>query len=984
MAEFKLGRIRFVWQGAWAPGNTYIVDDVISNGGKSYICAVNHTASATFDTDLSFVPSKWNIVADGVSWRGDWLPTHLYNAGDIVKYGALVYVCNTGHTSSTYQTPTWYGLEGLDKTTPGTNDDIGYWDLFATSFEFKTTWDVSTRYKKNDIVNYGGTTYVCKTPHISAVTINLGLEHDSYKWDVFNQGITYLSDWSASSVRYKLNDVVKYGADLWICTAPHVSNDFILDQANWSVFVNGLQFENSWNNSTTYQVGDTVTYGGYSYIAKTNHINSVPTSIGGAANWNVFTTGFSFQGEWDNTSNYKVGDVVRLHGYTFVATADSVNNIPPDTDYWSRLNSGTYWTTNSVSHLAVSGTNIIGSGTGAKFDVVQANTRYAITVSAGFLGANYSNGDTIKILGTNVGGLSPVNDIIITVAGSTSGAINSITWTGYSSSWTTGTSYVLGDVVIFGGSSYICVEPHIADFSTRPDQDTTGNAWNLLTAGSEANFLTTQGDIVYYGQNGPQRLPIGINGQVLRSNDGYPLWANYGLINNIVYVGPLGNDLPYPSAGATIDQPWKSVRFAAKQIEEGYLNPNAKSLLQRNKQFLMKEVTNWITYTYTVSITEANHLSNNAFTTTPNGTANLAAGMPIKFSGTVGGVVAGTTYYVKTVLDTSHFTISNTLTSNARTLNSETNNMTGTLSYDSTYCERDVGIIADAVLYDLTHGGTAKSTKAALAYFTTAGNAYINSNFGTQITQTVAAYNFLKQLMANVVSNTAPAQNYQLLNGVVNIAEQIIDNSITVESGIAIKINSLVGIITTGLSAGVSTAIPTAINANTSISVKTGTYLEVLPIVVPENTAVVGDELRSTVVQPKPANPLLVNDNAKTASALNRIKSVIPNLIANVPVKSSTGNTVPQQYLYTSSEATATSAIGAKIITMLNIVSNGLSSVPTFVIPDPTGYDSGYSNARRLVLANKTFLQAEECYKIYYLLRYNDCTYFFSRLQYRH
>ena len=38
MAEFKLGRIRFVWQGDWAAQTAYVADDVVSFGGKSYIC----------------------------------------------------------------------------------------------------------------------------------------------------------------------------------------------------------------------------------------------------------------------------------------------------------------------------------------------------------------------------------------------------------------------------------------------------------------------------------------------------------------------------------------------------------------------------------------------------------------------------------------------------------------------------------------------------------------------------------------------------------------------------------------------------------------------------------------------------------------------------------------------------------------------------------------------------------------------------------
>ena len=36
MAEFKLGRIRFVWKGAWATGTVYFKDDIVRHGGRTY------------------------------------------------------------------------------------------------------------------------------------------------------------------------------------------------------------------------------------------------------------------------------------------------------------------------------------------------------------------------------------------------------------------------------------------------------------------------------------------------------------------------------------------------------------------------------------------------------------------------------------------------------------------------------------------------------------------------------------------------------------------------------------------------------------------------------------------------------------------------------------------------------------------------------------------------------------------------------------
>ena len=72
MAEFKLGRIKFVWKDDWSTGITYVKDDVIRYGGKTYICVVGHVSAAAFNTDLNFVPTKWNLMTDGQSWKDVW------------------------------------------------------------------------------------------------------------------------------------------------------------------------------------------------------------------------------------------------------------------------------------------------------------------------------------------------------------------------------------------------------------------------------------------------------------------------------------------------------------------------------------------------------------------------------------------------------------------------------------------------------------------------------------------------------------------------------------------------------------------------------------------------------------------------------------------------------------------------------------------------------------------------------------------------
>ena len=946
MAEFKLGRIRFVWQGNWSTGNNYVVDDVISRGGKSFICVLNHE-SDEWATDSIAIPRKWDLVADGQEWKNDWTPSTYYNLGDIVKYGGMIYICKQIHTSATYASPNFLGLE----------QNLASWDLFAESFDWKGAWATAVRYKVNDFVTYGGTTYVCNTPHISNASASVGLEADLVKWDVFNQGIVYRNEWVADATRYRINDIVKYGADLWICTAHHTSDNSPFPTDKFSVFLNGFEFENSWNNTEVYQIGDTVTYGGYSYIAKRNNTGATPTSS--PLDWDVFTTGFNFRNDWDSATDYKVGDVVRLGGYTYLATADSTNQVPPTGAYWAKLNSGLKWAPSNGTYTGVSGTNLSGTGTSATFDITRQNTTYVVTVNN--VGSGYATTNQIKILGSLVGGITPVNDITITVTGVSSGTITAVTVAGISTTWETGTAYVLGDVVFFGANSYICIDAHIGATPNRPDNDITATYWNLLTAGAESASLTTKGDIFYYGDTGPTRLPLGQDGQLLRVSGAYPKWAYYGVINNLVYVAPTGVDSLEGGYGLTLDKPWKTVRYACKQIEDGYLYKNSTALLAKNKQFLMKEVSNWVTYTYTVNIT-ASSAATNEFTA--GSTSSLTANMPIQFSGTVGGVTAGTKYFVKQVIDGTHFTISNTQGGIVRALGTQTAAMTGSLAYDYNKCQRDVGYIVDALVYDIGHGGTDDSVKVARSYYTVLGNAYITSNFGQQATQTVAAYNYLKVLVASVLNNATPASNYQTLNGVSvgNQAIQNIDLTLTAEADIDDVAVSLVDIVVKGIQAGSATAIPVGVQANTTISIKTGTFFEILPIVVPKNVALVGDELRGSVIQPAPAIASLANDKTKTISALTRIKNITSDVMQNIAITPTTGNTATQVTTLPAGDVGSQTAIDRTMVNvdvMYDILANGLGGAPVESIPDPTGYDSNFANARTQIAQNYAFIKAD-------------------------
>ena len=570
MAEFKLGRLRFVWKGAWVTGTAYVKDDVIRYGGNSYVCLTGHTAAVNFYTDVDATrwslmtsgqnwagawttgggayynerdiiryggktyicldghapaadfytdldANKWILFADGLQWKTDpWLISTLYKEGDIVRYGGRTYICIDGHTSlgtlaggfytdlsnnkwqqftdgqewkGDWTTTTYYKINDLVRNSgiiyicnlahssqTRLEEDQLKWTVYSGGVTWQSTWVTGFYYRVNDIVRYGGINYICNTAHTSNGSVALGLEQDQSKWTLLSSSFDFKGAW-ASATRYKLNDVVKYGANLWICGQGSHTSSSDLDTNVFTVFVGGLEFEDSWDILTKYQIGDIVTYGGYSYVAVVNNVGLKPSTNG--ATWELLTTGFKLREDWAVGTAYKIGDVVRYGGYAYVAAADSTGQNPNNnTSFWSMLTKGFAW------------------------------------------------------LGL----------------------------------WQAGTVYKLGDSVAYGSNSYVCVAQHTGVYpGNRPDEDLLGAFWNSLVQGASTNVLTTRGDTVYYAPSGAARLPIGQEGQLLTvNNTGDPSWQFWGVHDKVYYVALAGVDAT--GYGDSLDRPFRTVRYACANI----------------------------------------------------------------------------------------------------------------------------------------------------------------------------------------------------------------------------------------------------------------------------------------------------------------------------------------------------------------------------------------------------------------------------------
>ena len=165
------------------------------------------------------------------------------------------------------------------------------------------------------------------------------------------------------------------------------------------------------------------------------------------------------------------------------------------------------------------------------------------------------------------------------------------------------------------------------------------------------------------------------------------------------------------------------------------------------------------------------------------------------------------------------------------------------LVYDEAKCERDVGLILDAVIFDIILGGNSKSVEAGESY---AGVTEVQNN---QKAETIDGIEYARDLAVDVINNRLPAVNYQ------NLIDQITYPSLdasAAETDVINRFDIVIGILDTGTSPAVIPADFRTIPI--TVSVSAGDFYIDNPIIVPDNVSIVGDGIRSVVVRPLNAN----------------------------------------------------------------------------------------------------------------------------------
>ena len=783
MAEFKIGRLRVTWGGPWSSGVTYARDTVVQYNGKVYLCLAPHL-SVNFINDIA--NGSWGLQIDGKAWLGAYTAAANYVPGNVVTYGGTVYVCTTAVTTA----PAIINLSN--------------WATYAQSNKWNSNWSASTNYGVGDVVRYGGIVYTCNTTHTSAATLALGLEANQSSWTILFSGINYVGTWTAST-RYRVNDVVKEGPELFICTT--YNTDATFTPSKWTLWMPGMELAGTWLVGTTYQQGDIVLYGGYSYISNiSNNVGNNPTTD--AVNWSIDTTGFTLSGEWNISNTYPVGAIVTRNGRSYSAVANSLGQDPDASSitavYNSSGSSGTTVVVNSVTGISV-GNFVLGSG------------------------FNYGQYVSAINIGTNTLTLSAAPNTALTNSQSiTFVGVNSTYWTllvpgaMFKGAWNTSTNYLIGDTVVFRNTTYYAIN---SNFGYAPDLDIANAYWTTYVKHFQKNASGVKGDITYYNTTtAPQysALAIGTTSYILRVSVNRPAWAFINAVPNVYYVSATnGQDTVSYGYGTTWDQPWATIAFACNTLGAGLAYTQASTTLLANREYLVQEMYYWML------------------------------------------LQKASSYYPFTPASV----------------------------FDQTKTLRDARYIVDAIAYDIARGGNSQTVAATLAYFAYgSSNTFYNSTVSAEILYFIAALNQLLFTIQQVIIGPGSLPTtYQTANSVTAPVTYTAPTGYTYVSAAATSATTLMTILTTALTNQSTSQVPAPNSGLTAtIFVKTGTYSEVLPITIPENVALVGDELRGVTVQPASIiNTVITATNSTSnlltaASTVNMTDGATVQLVASV------------------------------------------------------------------------------------------------------
>jgi hypothetical protein len=261
------------------------------------------------------------------------------------------------------------------------------------------------------------------------------------------------------------------------------------------------------------------------------------------------------------------------------------------------------------------------------------------------------------------------------------------------------------------------------------------------------------------------------------------------------------------------------------------------------------------------------------------------------------------------------------------------------LYYDQTKCRRDVGYIIDAVITDFKYGGNLRSYKAGEFYYKYPSLATESE----QVVETTAAIDYARRLMEQIVIGNTIQTPLVVSNTFNNIKVTNIPQYVSASSASTYEINRV----------------------SSSFSI-VNTIIENGLVATPTFVSNVSESVKVTLTPQISGTPATQTEADYVSSSIVTITNIITNGTGSLPLQvsntfSNIKVTNTLQYITSSFIGTTTEAntISSSIGLVMDIVTNGLSSVPS-VSPysTPTSTIEAYY-AYNLLKENLEFIQNE-------------------------
>jgi hypothetical protein len=792
------------------------------------------------------------------TWAGQWATSTVYARDNVVQYNGKIYVCLTPHTSNSVSFYT----------------NSSYWNLVADGKTWLGNWNSGTAYSLGNLVSYGGQIYTCITP-------NNDNAFTSSKWTTW----TLFDKWNATgweiNYNYGVGHVVKYGGIVYRCNTNHTSAattalGLEANQSSWSIVDSGVEYTGVYS-AKRYRLNDLAKVGPNIYQCTTYH---TATGTFNSTNWTLWMPGYESASTWTTLTVYQSGDVVSYGGYDYVSnTVNNTGNTPSiNATDWTLLargyrvrgawpNSptlvGDVLTRNGRLYVATADTNQDPSA-------ITTVTTYASSGSSG----------TTLVVGSTTASIS--TGMIVVGAGFTQGqTVVSII---------DGTSLLLNkapDGAVTNGQTLTFTGVTAASYQLLSPGSFWLNRWSTTT-----NYVV--GDTVVWQQF--TYTCVQNNTAIRPDQDASRIYWQYYIAHAQKNALNTTGDIAYYSSTSN----------------------SSVALPIGSSSYALKVATNIPSWAKLNAIPASYYVAPNGIDRADYGTNWDQPWKTIKYacnyikSGTL------TPYAVASLTANKNWAIAEMIQWTVYQITNNLSPFSTTYVLDQTKATRDAGYIVDALIYDISRGGNSQTVAAALAYFAYGStNTFFNTAVAADVPYYLPMLARLSSLLNYVIDQVIIPQSYQSLNGIATPILQI-TNLTASESGAYTQVTSLLSIITVALTNQSTGAVPPSNSGITAtVNVKTGNYSESLPITVPENVAISGDELRGVVIQ-----PLVAVNTVATGSTATKITVVsTAGFTANMPIQFGTA--------FASLTAATTYYVQAGTITStqfsVTAVSNGLS-----------------------------------------------------------